>query len=61
MLAFKEDFCQCLIIDSKTNSFISVLSTTVADVRAVSLLYRGVTFSAVIACLQNLAVLVNVK
>lgn len=61
VLAFKEDFCQCLIVDSKTNSFVSLLSTMVADMRPVSLLYQWVTFSTVIARPQNLVVLVNVK
>lgn len=28
MLGFEEDFCQCLIINLKTDSFISVVSPT---------------------------------
>lgn len=61
MLGFKEDFCQCLTINLKTNSFISVLSTTMADSHTVSFMYQGVTFLRVITFLQKLVVLVNVK
>lgn len=62
MLALEQDFCQCLIMNLlKTNSFISVVSPTTADLQAVSSVFQGVTFLTATAFLQQSLVLVSVK
>lgn len=61
MLGLEQDFCQCLIMNLKTNSFISVVSPTMADLQAVSSMVQEVTFLAATAFLQQSLVLVSVK
>lgn len=55
MLGLEQDFCQCLIMNLKTNSFISVVSPTMADLEAVLSVPRGDIpdshcISAAVAC-----------
>lgn len=61
MLGLEQDFCQCLIMNLKTNSFISVVSPTMADLQAVSSMVQEVTFLTATAFLQQSLVLVSVK